>query len=150
MTRKSSNRNTNRRYVASPLFKLTKKEHDAINSISQDPTAHHSSTRNPHPCHKWPNPPIAEWSIDYGYCRTSLDLQPDSYKIGSSDPQCPMDCPHKAPKEVVITFSKDFLSKGAVEAARISKGAKLRNDKSKALLADTTTSLKLLKHKVTK
>ena len=33
MTRKSSNRNTNRRYVASPLFKLTKKEHDAINSI---------------------------------------------------------------------------------------------------------------------
>ena len=33
MTRKSSTRTTNSRYKTSPLFKLTKKEHDSINSI---------------------------------------------------------------------------------------------------------------------
>ncbi len=103
-----------------------------------------------YPCANWDKPPKPSLKSDFGYCVYSLDDQPDLYRSGSKDPACSRYCPHKAPKEVVITFSKDFLSKGAVEAARISKGAKLRNDKSKVLLADTTTSLKLLKHKVTK
>lgn len=93
----------------------------ADSSLPQTPSAHHGDSSKPYPCHAWENPPIAPWSIDYGYCRHSLDSQPPHAKIGSSDPRCPRDCPHKAPGAAVMVFTRLFYTKGAKAAAEATK-----------------------------
>ena len=59
-----------------------------------------------------PGPRGADWAINYGYCRTSLDDQPPHYKQGSSDPRCPRDCQHKAPEYVALQFVVIFAKPG--------------------------------------
>ena len=89
----------------------------ADTTLSQEPSERHGSARLPYPCHAWPGPPQARWSLDFGYCRTSLDSQPPQALVGSSDPRCPRDCPHKAPHAVVTMFTRVFQQKGAKAAA---------------------------------
>ena len=96
----------------------------ADESLSQEPTAAHGDGLTPYRCSKAEKPPrAAAWSIDYGYCRTSLDHWPASYKQGSSDPRCPASCPHKAPIEVAVEFAKVFAAKdgGANDAAAMAR-----------------------------
>ena len=76
-------------------------------------TAHHGDAAKPYRCHQDDNPPGAEWAIDYGYCRHSLDVL-----TGSTDPRCPQTCPHKAPAAVAAQFDKLFLLHGAAKAAK--------------------------------
>lgn len=93
----------------------------ADESLSQEPTAAHGDGLAPYRCSKWSTPPRAQFSIDYGYCRTSLDHWPASYKQGSSDPRCPASCPHKAPIEVAVEFAKVFATHGANDAAAMAR-----------------------------
>ena len=93
----------------------------ADESLSQEPTAAHGDGLTPYRCSKWSTPPRAQFSIDYGYCRTSLDHWPASYKQGSSDPRCPASCPHKAPIEVAVEFAKVFAASGANDAAAMAR-----------------------------
>lgn len=93
----------------------------ADESLSQEPTAAHGDGLVPYQCSKWPTPPGTQFSIDYGYCRTSLDHWPASYKQGSSDPRCPSCCPHKAPIEVAVEFAKVFATNGANDAAAMAR-----------------------------
>ena len=93
----------------------------ADESLSQEPTAAHGDGLTPYRCSKWTAPPGAQFSIDYGYCRTSLDHWPASYKQGSSDPRCPASCPHKAPIEVAVEFAKVFATHGANDAAAMAR-----------------------------
>lgn len=90
-------------------------------SISNAPSAHHGNGDKPYPCAAWPAPPGAPWSVDYGYCRTSLDLHQPHERIGSTDPRCPVDCQHKAPEGVAVKFSKQFAWRGAVAAAAMAR-----------------------------
>lgn len=76
-------------------------------------TEHHTDGATPYPCHTWPKAPGTSWSIDYSYCRHSLDAL-----IGHKDPRCPVDCPHKAPAAVVVMFDKLFGWRGAAAAAK--------------------------------
>lgn len=98
----------------------------ADESLSQEPTAAHGDGLAPYRCSKWSTPPRAQFSIDYGYCRTSLDHWPASYKQGSSDPRCPASCPHKAPIEVAVEFAKVFATHGANDAAAMARKNKER------------------------
>ena len=75
-------------------------------------TAHHGDAAKPYRCHQDDNPPGAEWAIDYGYCRHSLDTL-----VGRDDPRCPADCRHKAPAAVAAQFDKLFHWRGAAAAA---------------------------------
>ena len=75
-------------------------------------TAHHGDEAKPYRCHQDDHPPGAEFAIDYGFCRTSLDAL-----IGSTDPRCPADCRHKAPAAVAAQFDKLFHLRGAAAAA---------------------------------
>ena len=84
----------------------------ADTSLNQAPSAHHGSAARPYACHTDARPPGAEFAIDYGFCRTSLDAL-----TGSTDPRCPADCPHKAPAAVVTQFDKLFHWRGASAAA---------------------------------
>lgn len=99
----------------------------ADTSLSQEPSEYHGSASKPYPCHAWKSPPGAERTIDYGYCRNSLDSQPPQAKIGSTDPRCPRDCPHKAPQHVVVLFTRLFQAKGARAAAEATKRHRERN-----------------------
>lgn len=76
-------------------------------------TALHSAAAVHYRCHADERPPGAEWSIHYGYCRHSLDSL-----VGFTDPRCPGDCQHKAPRSVVVHFDKLFLWRGAAAAAK--------------------------------
>ena len=76
-------------------------------------TAHHGDAAVHYRCHADEQPPGAEWSIHYGYCRHSLDSL-----VGSTDPRCPAACPHKAPAAVVTQFDKLFWWHGAAKAAK--------------------------------
>lgn len=98
----------------------------ADNSLSQAPSAHHGNGDAPYACSKRQQPPgRADFAIDYGgYCRTSLDHHPASHKVGSTDPRCPPDCAHKAPKSVAIRFTKLFVWQGAQAAAKMARGVK--------------------------
>ena len=99
----------------------------ADESLSQEPTAAHGDGLGPYRCSKAEKPPrAAAWSIGYGYCRTSLDHWPASYKQGSSDPRCPASCPHKAPIEVAVEFAKVFATHGANDAAAMARKNKER------------------------
>ena len=89
----------------------------ADNSLSQEPSARHSNGSAPYPCSASPTPPGSNWSIDYGYCRTSLDWHGPNNPQGTGDPRCPADCQHKAPIEVAIGFIKRWPIGGAMEAA---------------------------------
>ena len=84
----------------------------ADTSLNQAPSAHHGSAARPYACHTDARPPGAEFAIDYGFCRTSLDAL-----TGSTDPRCPADCRHKAPAAVVTQFDKLFHWRGASAAA---------------------------------
>ena len=75
-------------------------------------TERHGDAARPYRCHADDRPPGAEFAIDYGFCRTSLDAL-----IGSTDPRCPQTCPHKAPAAVVTQFDKLFHWRGASAAA---------------------------------
>ena len=90
----------------------------ADESLSQEPTAAHGDGLGPYRCSKAEKPPrAAAWSIDYGYCRTSLDWHGPNNPQGTGDPRCPADCQHKAPIEVAIGFIKRWPIGGAMEAA---------------------------------
>lgn len=93
----------------------------ADESLSQEPTGSHGDGVSPYKCSTWEKPPGASWSIDCGYCRTSLDHWPESYKQGSSDPRCPTTCKHKAPREVAVEFANVYLTHGAKSAAAMAK-----------------------------
>ena len=91
-----------------------------------DPAAGHAPPRTgdgPYPCSAWAQPPGAgnAWAHQHGYCRTSLDLHAPTDKIGSSDPRCPADCPHKAPQSVVEAFRKTYQTQGATAAAALAR-----------------------------
>lgn len=92
-------------------------------SISSAPSVHHTSGIEPYVCSTREKPPaIASWGIQYGgYCRTSLDHHKASHKVGSSDPRCPDDCPHKAPEGVAVLFTAKFHKKGAQAAAQMAR-----------------------------
>ena len=87
-----------------------------------DPAAGHAPARTgdvPYVCSTYQQPPGASnrFAIQHGYCRTSLDLHEPHDKIGSSDPRCPADCPHKAPHRVTVRFQDDYALHGAQAAA---------------------------------
>ena len=84
----------------------------ADTSLNQAPSAHHGSAARPYACHSGDRPPGAEFAIDYGYCRHSLDTL-----VGRDDPRCPADCRHKALPAVVTQFDKLFHWRGAAAAA---------------------------------
>ena len=98
----------------------------ADESLSQEPTAAHGDGLAPYRCSKWSTPPRAQFSIDYGYCRTSLDHWPEKHQQGSSDPRCPASCPNKAPIEVAVEFAKVFATHGANDAAAMARKNKER------------------------
>lgn len=75
-------------------------------------TERHGDAARPYRCHADDQPPGAEFAIDYGFCRHSLDTL-----IGSTDPRCPADCRHKAPAAVAAQFDKLFWWHGAAAAA---------------------------------
>ena len=75
-------------------------------------TERHGDAARPYRCHADDRPPGAEFAINYGYCRHSLDTL-----VGSTDPRCPADCRHKAPPMVVAQFDKLFMWRGASAAA---------------------------------
>lgn len=56
----------------------------ADNTLPQAPTERHGNASQPYPCHAAPDPPTAEWSIDYGYCRRSDGAWEPSVCITSS------------------------------------------------------------------
>ena len=85
----------------------------ADTSLNQAPSAMHGDAAKPYRCHQDDNPPGAEWAIDHGYCRHSLDTL-----VGRDDPRCPADCKHKAPPAVVTQFDKLFWWHGAAKAAK--------------------------------
>jgi len=94
----------------------------ADTSLNQAPSAHHGSAARPYACHTDARPPGAEFAIDYGFCRTSLDAL-----TGSTDPRCPADCRHKAPPMVVAQFEKLFQWHGARGAAEFARQQRLQS-----------------------
>ena len=84
----------------------------ADNSLPQSSPLNSDASR-PYTCHARPKPPGAEFAIDYGFCRHSLDTL-----VGRDDPRCPQTCPHKAPAAVVTQFDKLFWWHGAAKAAK--------------------------------
>ena len=89
----------------------------ADSTLSQAPTNLHGDGVSPYQCSTRPAPPGSDWSIDYGYCRTSLDWHGPGNPQGAGDPRCPSDCPHKAPQEVAIGFMERWPSGATVAAA---------------------------------
>ena len=89
----------------------------ADTTIPQAPSRHHGDASAPYPCSAAATPPRAAWSIDYGYCRTSLDWHGAGIPQGHGDPRCPNTCPHKAPVKVAVEFDQRFARDGAVGAA---------------------------------
>ena len=85
----------------------------ADTSLNQAPSAHHGSAARPYACHADDRPPGAEFAINYGYCRHSLDVL-----VGRDDPRCLADCRHKAPGSVATQFDKLFWWHGAAAAAK--------------------------------
>ena len=76
-------------------------------------TERHGDAARPYGCYCDRRPPGAEFAIDYGFCRHSLDTL-----TGSTDPRCPADCRHKAPAAVAAQFGKLFWWHGAAKAAK--------------------------------
>ncbi len=75
------------------------------------------ASTKPYECSTRDKPPGAPWSVDYGACRTSLDLHAPADRVGSADPRCPVDCRHKAPRSVAVNFEKQFRWRGNDAAA---------------------------------
>lgn len=92
-------------------------------SISSAPSARHGNGDAPYACSAREKAPAsADWAIAYGgYCRTSLDHHKAAHKVGSSDPRCPADCPHKAPNGVAVLFTETFNQRGAQAAAQMAR-----------------------------
>lgn len=89
----------------------------ADNTLSQEPTAAHGDGVSPYPCSTRAKPPSSAWSINYGFCRTSLDWHGPGNPQGAGDPRCPADCPHKAPQSVAIEYGTRAESAGVASAA---------------------------------
>lgn len=91
----------------------------ADESLTHDQSAGtHGDGVSPYWCSKRGIPPgHGSGFIDYGYCRTSLDLWPEHYQQGSSDPRCPRDCPNKASPEVAAQFQAIYKESGNAKAA---------------------------------
>ena len=87
----------------------------ADNSLPQSSPLNSDASR-PYTCHARPKPPGAEFAINYGYCRHSLD-----YLVGCTDPRCPAECRHKAPLSVMAQFQKMFQWRGAAAAAKYAR-----------------------------
>lgn len=92
-------------------------------------------------CSKSPTPPTDNTSIDYGYCRYSLELQPTNTNIGHFDTKCSRYCPHKAPISIARLFSANYSKYGNKYASTLSKRAKDSRDKEALLMSDKTSSL---------
>ena len=94
-------------------------------SISSAPSARHGNGDAPYACSAREKAPAsADWAIAYGgYCRTSLDHHKAAHKVGSSDPRCPANCPHKAPEGVAALFTAIFNKRdgGAAKAAQMAR-----------------------------
>lgn len=103
----------------------------ADESLSSAPSARHGDHSQPYWCSVTIMKPCADWSIDYGYCRTSLDVWPESHKQGSSDPRCPRVCPNKASEEVAIEFQRLYKERGNAEAAKFSSQHRSERDESR-------------------
>lgn len=95
-------------------------------SIPSAPSAHHGNGDAPYPCSSRASAPAhAAFAINYGgYCRTSLDHHKAAHKVGSSDPRCPANCPHKAPNGVAVLFTETFTQRGAQAAAQMARAIK--------------------------
>lgn len=91
-------------------------------TISQAPSRHHGNAAQHYPCHKADTAPGSSWSIEYGYCRHSLD-----YLSGKDDHRCPANCKHKAPEPVVQRFTTLFNTVGAIRAAAYTKQYRQEN-----------------------
>ena len=90
----------------------------ADDTLPQGPSPHHSSGTAPYPCSGATRPPGgAEWAVDYGFCRSSLDAL-----IGHKDPRCPASCPHKAPPRVVGEYGRRVRRVGVAAAAEWTRG----------------------------
>ena len=87
-------------------------------------TDRHGDGDAPYPCHKWPKAPGADWALNHGYCRHSLDTM-----CGVHDPRCPADCPHKAPAAVAKTFEKRLHWLGAQAAAEWAQEQRHESDR---------------------
>ena len=74
-------------------------------------TERHGDAARPYGCYYDRRPPGAEFAIDYGYCRHSLDTL-----VGRDDPRCPAACPHKAPAAVVTQFDRVARQASALKA----------------------------------
>lgn len=96
----------------------------ADDTIHQGSSPLHSNGDAPYQCSRWPAPPGANWAIDYGYCRNSLDWHGPDSRQGSGDPRCPQTCPHKAPTEVAAGFYVVYAEQGARGAAAWARGQK--------------------------
>lgn len=81
------------------------------------PSAHHGDASRPYVCSTWQQAPGAAWSIEYGYCRHSLDLHTPGDGQGAHDPRCPPDCRHKAPEQVARRFAMTYIRHGNAAAA---------------------------------
>lgn len=91
-------------------------------SIPSAPSARHGNGDAPYACSTRQDPPArADYAIDYGYCRTSLDHHKAAHKVGRSDPRCPANCPHKAPHGVAVLFTETFNQRGAQAAAQMAR-----------------------------
>lgn len=89
----------------------------ADEALSQVPTAAHGDGVSPYPCSTRSTPPGSNWSINYGYCRTSLDWHGPGNPQGAGDPRCPLGCQHKAPQSVAIEYGQRSESDGVAASA---------------------------------
>ena len=58
----------------------------ADTSLPQGSSPLHGDASKPYPCSQQATPPGAAWSIDYGYCRTSLDWHHPMHSSGVQTP----------------------------------------------------------------
>lgn len=97
-------------------------------SITSAPSRHHGNGDAPYACSQRQQPPArADWALEYGYCRTSLDHHPQAHRVGSADPRCPANCAHKAPEAVAVRFTKLFEWQGAPAAAKMAREERSRH-----------------------
>ena len=80
-----------------------------------DLSAGHNDGARPYQCSRSEISPGLkgfDWSMRYGYCRTSLDYHHPVNPQGSNDPRCPAGCQHKAPEYVALRFAVIFAKPG--------------------------------------
>ena len=98
----------------------------ADDTLTQAPSVKHGNGDVPYPCSQAKQAPGATWSIDYGYCRHSLDQL-----AGRDDKRCPSDCQHKAPVHVAEEFIEVYRAEGNAAAAAYSLKARTNGDQTR-------------------